>query len=146
MNNKDEYLVYTKPVGTKLYYKNKKLHREAGPAIVIPEDLDKYSQLSDSDLYIPTDQPVETITVKSNDEKRDASTKITTMKILKRRRSSLPLIYSLEDPIEYNYDFFSSYWLEGKNYSKEEFTSIMLKKEMEQELPTSEYQPKKLKI
>lgn len=146
MSNQDEYLVYTKSIGTKLYYKNKKLHREAGPAIVIPEDIDKYKQLSDSDLYIPTDQPVETVTVKSNDEKRDDSTKITTMKILKQRWSSLPLIYTLEDPIEYNYDFFSSYWLEGKSYSKEEFTSIMLKKEMEQELPTSEHQPKKLKV
>jgi hypothetical protein len=149
MNNHDEYLVYTKNNGNKLYYKNKKLHREAGPAIVIAEDVEKYTKLSDEHLYLPTDKPVEVIDVKVGDTKHGKAKVTSLVKIayLKLRNSSIPKIYTLEDPVEYPFgELTSTYWLEGKHCSKEEFRSIMLKKEMDLELSKSEYQPRKLKL
>jgi hypothetical protein len=146
MNNSDEYLVYTKENGNKLYYKNKKLHREVGPAIVILEDIEKYTNLSDENLYLPTDKPVNAINIIANKIKQGKN-KITQLVQLKSRYSSLPKIYTLEDPVEYPFgELASTYWLEGKNYSKEDFDRIILKQEMDLELSKSLSQPKKLKV
>jgi hypothetical protein len=146
MNSKDEYLVYLKHDGSKLYYKNKKLHRESGPAIVIKEDIDKYAKLLDENLYTETDKPVEVIEFIVGDTAKNKVKQLIKIGHLKKRNPS-PFIISFEQPLEYSYEnVASTYWLEGKNYSKEEFTSIMLKKEMEAELPKADTQPKKLKV
>lgn len=145
MNDKDEYLVYTKENGDRLYYKNKKLHRETGPAIIVKEDINKYLNLPDANLYIPTNTPVE---VKDTNKNKTKSTTMYDMKNLKDILFSNPNVYSIEDPIEYKFLIIpiSSYWLEGKKYTKEEFNSIMLKKELDQELSIVEHQSKKTKI
>jgi len=54
----DQYLVYARNDGTMFYYKNKKLHRDAGPAIVIAKDIQNYSNLGDEDLYKKSISPV----------------------------------------------------------------------------------------
>lgn len=149
MNNNDEYVVYLKHDGSRLYYKNKKLHREIGPAIVIEEDIDKYTKLLDENLYTETDKPVEVIEFMAGATSKDKIKQLTKNAHLNKgeQPSVRSFLISFEDPLEYIYDkTFSTYWIEGKNYSKEEFTSIMLKKEMEIELPKAETQPKKLKI
>lgn len=147
MSNKDEYLVYTQFDGSRFYYKNKKLHREVGPAIVIYKDIAQYTNLSDETLYIPTDKPVEIIEIKGTDKSQGKTTQIVKIAHLKKKNLSLPKTYSFEDPIEYTYgNPTSTYWLEGINYSQQEFTSIMLKKEIEKELLKQEGQSKKLKL
>jgi hypothetical protein len=53
MENKDEYLVYTSQNNDTFYFKNRKLHRENGPAIVCRKDKNKEtSQVYMMNLFI----------------------------------------------------------------------------------------------
>jgi hypothetical protein len=60
MQTHDEYLVYTYYKNTCFYFKNKKLHREEGPAIVSPKDKTKrlFEKLKDESLYTRVFEPV----------------------------------------------------------------------------------------
>lgn len=124
---KDEYLVYNNPnSNADFYYKNKKLHREAGPAIVINKDKDKYSNLSDYKLYKRVTEPVvpETmLTYVVQDYQQD-------IKFVKR-----PFIPHC-----------SAYLLEGRDYEKAEFDAIILEKELSKTTPITQVQTKRLKI
>ena len=54
----DQYEFYINKSGTRFYYKSKKLHREAGPAIVTHEDVEKYSSIADKNIYKKIAYPV----------------------------------------------------------------------------------------
>lgn len=58
---KDEYLVYTSGTHDTFYFKNGKLHREDGPAIVCRKDKSKknFEGLKDEALYTRVSEPVE---------------------------------------------------------------------------------------
>lgn len=51
---KDKYQVYIRKEGTRVYYKNGLIHREAGPAVVRVEDIELYTNLSDKGLHEET--------------------------------------------------------------------------------------------
>jgi hypothetical protein len=61
MTTDDEYLVYTGHHNTTFYFKNKKLHREAGPAIICRKDNNKkkFEGLKDESLYTRVFEPIE---------------------------------------------------------------------------------------
>jgi hypothetical protein len=60
MTTDDEYLVYTGHHNTTFYFKNKKLHREAGPAIICRKDNNKkkFEGLKDESLYTRVFEPI----------------------------------------------------------------------------------------
>jgi hypothetical protein len=126
---KDEYLVYNNPSNNAdFYYKNGKLHREAGPAIVINKDIEKYSNLSDKKLYVRVNEPVVP------------------------ERMVTEIIMGFKNEIEHvkrpwKPDF-SFYFLEGKPYTKEEHAALVLEKELSEtsSLNQSQQKTKKLKI
>ncbi len=120
MDIKDEYLVYIDEGKTHRYYKNKKLHREAGPAYVCTIDVEKYTNLSDEDLYKKVYEPV--VPKIKGTQPLDINGEIF-------------LIYS--SPIKSTY-YGSYYYLEGIKYSKEDFEKIMFKNNLEKELPQEE--------
>jgi len=127
------------------YYKNGKLHREAGPAIVIEEDINKFTNLADKDLYIEIKK--ESSIVENISETGKGKSKINSkaLRSITLNKTSYPVI-TFESPIEYIYETNSSYWLEGVLYSKKEFDSILLKKEMDKDLPITEIKDKKIKL
>jgi vacuolar-type H+-ATPase subunit I/STV1 len=61
MDTKDEYLVYTSHNNDTFYFKNRKLHREDGPAIISHKDKSKgtFDGLKDRVLYTRVSEPVE---------------------------------------------------------------------------------------
>ena len=118
MTTDDEYLVYTGHHNTTFYFKNKKLHREAGPAIVCKKDNNKkkFEGLGDEGLYTRVFEPVFEPNEKSSD-------------------SLLYIVYHCD----------SVYYLDGVRYSsKQEMDAFMLNNELEKNLKPS--QDKKMKI
>lgn len=59
MDTKDEYLCYTNQNNTTFYFKNRKLHRSDGPAILSPRDRKNYEGIKDSVLYVESKDEVE---------------------------------------------------------------------------------------
>jgi len=120
INIKDEYLTETKD-GIVFFYKNRRLHREAGPAAFLEKEKEQYLNLGDEYLYKPNQSNKYIID--------EISLLIIEVSILKG------------DNI---------YYLEGKEYSKEEFTFILEKKmlydELNEETSNSKIKEKKLKV
>jgi hypothetical protein len=124
---KDEYLVYNNPnSNADFYYKNKQLHREMGPAIVVHKDKDKYSNLSDKKLYKRVTEPVVPETMITH--------------IVQDYQNDIKFIKKPFVP------YCSAYLLEGKDYEKQEFDAIILEKELSQVVPNNPIKVKKLKI
>jgi hypothetical protein len=123
MQNEDEYIVKIHNDGTHFYYKNKQLHREVGPAIISPKDIQKYKDLSDEHLY-------QKVHVKIPPLKGKISTIYT-------ENGS---ILSYESPIEHVYS--TAYYLNNIPYLENEFNAIMLEKELQK----NNSQSKKLKL
>lgn len=120
MKNKDEYLAYTRKDGTIFYYKNKKLHREAGPAIVIHEEFKKYTNLEDEGLYKKVTNPV--IVSSSNDFE------------IKTLPNGDFMVY--ERSITYYVG--SSHYINGIFYSEQQFNAIKLKEYLDKTISKSE--------
>lgn len=124
---KDEYLVYNNPnSNADFYYKNKLLHREAGPAIVVHGDTDKYSNLSDKKLYKRVTEPV---------VPQKMVTYIEQYYQKEIRFVEKPFIPSC-----------SKYFLDDKDYLKEEFDALVLEKELSHTMPINQAKAKRLKI
>lgn len=123
LKNTNIYQVYTDAGSKKMhYYKNGKYHREAGPAVVIADDIEKYSNLVDKDLYKPIDDYSRT----------PWSKKIIDGKIIRK--------------IVNNFMPCSKYYLDGDEYTKEEFNALILKKELDNQLQTNNAVTKKPKL
>lgn len=124
---KDKYVVYSNPNNNvDFYYKNKKLHREDGPAIVIhkDKDKDKYSNLSDKKLYEVVTEPVVPETMVTH--------------IVMGYRNDIEYITKPWKPDH------SAYYLENKQYEKQEFDALILEKELSH--TTTPIKNKKLKL
>lgn len=128
---KDEYIVKVFNDGTRHYYKNDRLHREIGPARLIPEDKEYFTDLSDEHLYkeviLDQDPP---------------------HKVL---NNTPPVMYvTKKDGSVDRFRTIPIYYLEGQTLTNEEFAKIkaklVLKNELSVELPTTESSSKKLKI
>lgn len=123
LKNTNIYQVYTDPNNKKMhYYKNGKYHREAGPAVVIADDIEKYSNLSDKDLYKPIDFP-----------RLDSAINPF------RETNIIQLVVNLMMES-------SKYFLEGIQYSEQEFNALILKKELDNQLQTNNAITKKPKL
>lgn len=120
MSSNDEYIVYIDEGKTSRYYKNKKLHREAGPAYVCTIDKEKYTNLSDEDLYRKVYKPV-------IPEEEVKAFHIDYFHL--SGGNSIPVA----SPFKSTY-YGSYYYLEGIKYSKKEFDTILFKNKMECEL------------
>lgn len=119
-NNKDKYLVYVRDDKSRMYYKNDTLHREAGPAIIPAICMKDYVPLPDEKLYTEIFD-AEEIKIKNTN---------------KPARSVAPFL-----------DYFVlEYYLEGIQYSEQEFNAITLNKKLEQELSNQGQQTKKMKM
>jgi hypothetical protein len=132
MDTQDEYLVYIDEGRTHRYYKNKILHREAGPAYVCTIDVAKYTNLVDEDLYKKVYEPVvKTVKKEVKTENGDL----------------LNQVFQLyELPIKSTY-YGSSYYLEGVRYNKDEFEIMVLKQKLEKELSQeNKIEPKRAKL
>jgi hypothetical protein len=112
MKNEDEYIVKIHDDGTRFYYKNKQLHRETGPAVINPKDVEKYKDLSDESLY----QEVHV----SNPSKKGKMNTIYT--------ENGPII-TYESPIEHIYS--TAFYLNDIPYLENEFNAIILEKELQ---------------
>jgi hypothetical protein len=103
----DEYIVYI--YGDRYYYKNKKLHRENGPAFVPEELKEEYTGLGDDDLYV----------------------KIFMTSKKKFEPHKIKKEYNIED------DRVPHFFLEGVKYeSQKEINAFKLNQELNNELPT----------
>lgn len=128
MTEKDEYIVCLGMNQTRFYFKNKKLHREIGPAIVCPGYIEQYTNLADESLY--TEKPgSEFISTIPNENKFNYMTSSG------RRLSMFDVHY-----------FTCGYYLEGNSYSEQKFNAIQLKKQLEQELKQKTMEDKKIKL
>jgi antitoxin component YwqK of YwqJK toxin-antitoxin module len=123
MENNDGYIVEivklrapNNHIETRYFYKNGKLHREAGPALVGNEEKEKYLNLGDEHLY--KDVYIE----------NGIGAYKTYFRVVDHSFRTLLLP--------------SIYYLEGKGYSEKEFIAEQLKKEM----PQNKSQAKKTKI
>ncbi len=153
MEKKDEYLVYTRKDGTIFHYKNKKLHRDAGPAVVVPKDIEKYSNLGDKDLYKKSISPVidhkdNGIMKYINDMENDfGHNKWNKSCLNSKSKNIFGLIESKNDfwesdaPKIEQYELAwnnSTFFLDGKQLSEESFKKQQAKKltkELSKELP-----------
>ncbi len=134
----DEYIVYVEETGNRFYYKNGKLHREAGPAYVPWREKDKYTGLSDQDLYklkctTYIEEPEYKLKYYIDEPMHgflDGSGK--PVKLTGKQ---------LEKYLRVRPDY-PCYHLEGVEYKKEEFDAITLDKELDSKNQKS----KKLKI
>lgn len=125
----DKYVVYIRKDGTRFYYKNNKLHRESGPAIVISDDKDKYTKLDDDSLYEKTFQPVLV------DVREDM------YEVVKFPNGK---IVTYETTMTFY--IFSQYYLDGMKYSEKEFQTIKLKENMEKDLAEKLENSKRIKL
>lgn len=130
MNNKDEYLVFVRYDKTRFYFKNRKLHREAGPAIVRPEDENKYTNLIDEELYKEVTDSL--VSEYGLDEE----------KIIDLPNGKVLLI--LEEPMSYYLGSF--YFLDGMQYKEQQFNAIKLRKELSEKLNQQNLLEKKSKV
>lgn len=126
----NEYTVKIFNDGTRYHYKNNLLHREIGPAILIPEDKQYFKDLSDRHLY------------KEIFVDEDAPWKIFNQK---------PIIY-LPQPLGSfkRYHTMPVYYLNGEALSDEEFVKVkaklVLKNELSSDLPMNQTTNKPPKI
>lgn len=118
LENKDKYEMFISDTDKVYYFKNGLLHREEGPAIVISKDREQYTNLNDKDLYKLIDKPAYH---PFNDPYSEDNFESTLFDILSNE---------------------SEYYLEGKEYIKQEFDVLVLQKE----LHTNASIGKKLKI
>jgi hypothetical protein len=128
--NMNEYIVKVYNDGSRYYYRNGLLHRETGPAILIPEDQKYFNESNDDHLY------------KEAIVEEDAPYKIFNQK---------PIMYLPQPTGSFKrYHTMPVYYLNGEGYSDEEFAKIkaklVLKNELSIELPKTESNSKKLKI
>jgi hypothetical protein len=124
MEEKDEYIVYINDYKTRYYYKNGKLHREAGPAVVRGSHIENYQGLVDKYPY----------------------------KEILLHTYEAPKGYESQDlQYEDNLSWYTAmYYLEGKPYSQKEFEKIKLaldlNNELSSELASNQSNHKKSKI
>lgn len=151
MEKEDEYLVFVrKGDGSRFYYKNRKMHREAGPAIVCPTEIEKYTGLSDEGLHKETvidlliiDSGAEVSTI--NLEKLYEFTVVEDSKEITMSIPNGQSFVVIEAPSAY---FMGSlYYLDGIKLSEKEFDASILRNKIENELEqTSSTTNKKPKI
>ncbi len=146
MDNEDKYIVYVNSLGDRYYYKNDKQHREAGPAVIYSFELKDDMDLLDNGLYTEVfKNPPSDIKITVAKDTGAGKSNVNLNKVINKLNSyKSNHIITFESPIEYVYK--SNYWLNGINYLKEEFDILILKKEIEKDLPTSETKDKKIKI
>jgi hypothetical protein len=109
----DQYIVKVFNDGTRYYYKNEQLHREIGPAILIPDNKKYFNDLSDSHLY------------KEVFAKEAAPCKIFNKKpIMPVYQANGTMCFTVM-PVHY---------LEGQTVTEEEFHIMVLKINLEKEL------------
>lgn len=127
---KDEYLLLIRQDGTRIYYKNKTMHREDGPAIIPSKDTQQYTGLPDESLYAQVSEP----------ESLDKF--IVDQIILESQKTKFyfGVIYPL---VRYSEP---QYYLNGIKYTEKEFHSIRLKNKIEKELSQKETELKKTKV
>lgn len=131
MDKQDKYIVKRTRGGTGVlfFYKNDLLHREAGPAIVTPSNMDIYLQLGDEHLY-----EMESINTDFPDGYNYEYIK--EEEIINGRLAQVAAI-----PI---------FYVEGEPYTHKEFQEIKsrldLKNELNSELSTIQTNNKKAKI
>jgi hypothetical protein len=116
MEKEDKYWIVESSY-TLRYFKNGQFHREAGPAFLLKTDKNFNNYINLGDDHLYQDKRKQ-ISIIENMEKQHIG----------------PLPHS------------SEYYLEGIQYSKEEFYAIKIQKELEQELPTSKLNTKKVKV
>jgi hypothetical protein len=134
MIDQDEYVFYINEDKNIFYYKNKKLHREAGPAVVLSNDIDRYIHLSDKTLYKEVFTPVT-----EDSEKNDYEIEISyydgfnfTYEAIKQQFSSHNI---------------STYYWEGIPCNEKEFAAYKMKKALDMELAKKEFkEPSKTKV
>ncbi len=125
-NKNDQYQVYIDENKTVYYYKNKELHRENGPAIVKAEERNSDRVEDDQGLYSITFKPVLKKSHVINDPdvvQIQLGNKV--KNLLETLRTEKNSIISLSQESKTYSD--SPYFLDGLNYSKSEFESIVLK-------------------
>lgn len=122
MNTNNNYLVYINEDGVRFYYRNRMLHRRIAPAIVVPEDKQKYTRLEDEYLY----------------------KEIWDFEDLKKAIGESYLIAIVPTFSILFYE--SQYYLNDFPYSEKEFYAILLKDKMEEELFVGESLLKQVKI
>lgn len=122
---KDFYTLFIFKSGEKFYFKNNKLHREAGHAIVSALFSNKDNNAVDQHLY-------DKVLAKNS-----------TGNYFKFKFSDGSETI-LESPVRYMYA--SAYYLDGKLYEAQEFKISKLQKELQSQLPTNETAIKKIKI
>lgn len=120
MEKADEYLFYWRDKGemfeTVYYYKNGKLHRDAGPAIASFSDIYKYKNL-DSHLYKESLVPIFNPTISDFIQETSPDGNIIV------KEEEIPLVY-----------IDSCYYLDDKEYSKKAFRKLKSKKVLKTEL------------
>lgn len=157
INKKDQYELYINKSGVIFHYKNKKLHRESGPAVVIAKDVEKYVHLEDKLLYKKSISPI--VNHEGSLTKYLDSTNKISGKACKSGNMFGDYLDSqnnfwnqnefLLQKHELNWNK-SEFYLEDKEYSEEDFKKIQAKKFKEQlqsELSTENIDKKpKLKL
>lgn len=136
MNNKDEYIFFINENKTRFYYKNKRLHRELGPAVVIFDDNNKYTNLEDEHLYKQVFDKV--ISISPN-----------TQSVIKGYLifDGIHFINELPQiPGMISHYRFSTYYWEGIPCSKEQFEIIKMKNELEKNMFINELTETKTKV
>jgi hypothetical protein len=118
MENKDKYYI-VESIYTLRYFKNGKFHREEGPAFFLKTDknFNEYLSLGDEHLY----------------------------QHKKKQTKKLEEIEKLYISASRNYHE-ELYYLEGVQYSKQEFYAIKTQKELDKELLISKSNTKKIKV
>jgi hypothetical protein len=137
MDNKDEYIFFINQFKTRFYYKNKRLHRENGPAVVISEDKDKYINLEDKDLYKEVFEPV----IQSIPNNKESNIKEYLIFDGIHFMNTLP-----HRPGMISHYRFSIYYWDGTPYSKEQFEIIKLKNELENNMIINESTETRTKV
>lgn len=142
----DEYTFYIDGDGTTFYYKNKKLHREEGPAFISKSNKSEFLNLKDQYSYKEVFEPYK----KEIAENIKAIYSVHNTNSMKKISTIFPktinAVISFEAPIEYVYVYSFAYYLEGIEYSKKEFDIIILKNKMEKELNQVGSQVKIVKV
>lgn len=122
MIKQDEYIIYINIAGSKFYYKNKKLHRENGPA---------YFCNKNDDVHLLVEENYQEIIQNPFDDQTRLSEKF---QILNKDL----------------WPFSCQFFLEGVNYSEEDFIiisqKIKLKDELKENLVVNEKATKKIKL
>lgn len=132
MDTQDEYVFYDKEDGARFYFKNKKLHREAGPAIVVPNEREKYINLIDESLYKPI-PVVKTQSISSQSYYEDVFSENGSV----YRPNLIYNLYAVPK---------SEYYLDGTNYPEKKFNVLVLKNQLENQLGQQQNTTKKTKI